>query len=558
MNIANASFIKMTTNKPEETKLIRIEPVEKKEDYSGLEIFTNILLGVASVGAAFLTGGASLLAEGVIAGLSIATTSIFNELEGRETTAFDIIFPVAGFAMVAPSIISAARQVKNLANATETIAQEVKFAGLTERQTEVVLSNVDNVVGGSVNAKNLGLALERAGLTDKESIKIINTLRDELKNANVRAQTFYDDVDFVNQESRIFREVTERFGEAGIELNQVISNLREVGIDLKGLQSLNKLTKEIKQNPAIYNILKNKGDIEVISSFIQKDLEPTFITTYLNANKIERGVAKFSRNITLINPNKLIKKVVKRAFKPLEEKVDHLVWSKLEKKAMQKIRHLLAQDTVRKYKTKNGVYPCFASSWINYLRAIPYGNGIFKCFVIFRKRGHQPVLITPPLDLKYIINWSESSSPGRIYHEFRSAYGVGRGQQITVDQIGNNAFEFFNLLGFIPNKYLRLGISLIGNVATAVGVIKSQKWTGDIGKIIKENIVEEGIESVVGKWGGAIFKQTQGEQEAIKQYITGRVNRVTRRGSSEATKQRRKAQAQLKMGTRIENLKDKF
>ena len=88
-----------------------------------------------------------------------------------------------------------------------------------------------------------------------------------------------------------------------------------------------------------------------------------------------------------------------------------------------------------------------------------------------------------------------------------------------------NTASIFNLLSFIPSKYISLGVSLIGNIATARSVSSLDSW----GKFFQDtdNLFRPLEDKALEIFGGQLAKagrdQLQGNHRAMQNYFSGKV-----------------------------------
>lgn len=546
----------------------RIEQQSRKDhEFTPFKILANILLFGVAIATSIATAGASIAVVGAtdftVAALDAGVNTFFDIEDTGKINITNIVLPFVGAAVGVGGLALAGKTTKSIEHAISGTESAFLKEGLNENQaTASALSMIDVASGSS--AESVSIKLQRAGFTDKEVVKQLSILRDQAALNGIKNQGFINEVDFIKQESQIFGEFYNKLESIGVNINKLFDNLAEGGIDVKGISTTQEFIRQAKTSPKIASVLRGEGLIETSEEILGKSLEPNFARQIINAQNIEKIARTANKYIKLIEPNRLIKAITKKLFKPVEHFVDEKVWEKVEKRTLQKVKQTLRQDIAIKKETKNGVYPCFGSSWINYLRAVPYGNGVFKCFVIFRKRGQQPVLITPPLDLDYIINWSQSISPGTIYHEFRRKYGGIKGAgKITLANFGADLSRISNLLGFIPSKYIRLGTSLIGNIFTAYTVLSTAKFSEffegkEASKAILENVIDESSKAIGGKFGNSIVKQAMGDNKAIGNFVAGKIIRYERRHQSSEQRAGRRGRSSARSLLRVKNITNKF
>lgn len=548
-------------------KDIWTEPVNPDNDQGGFafwRIFGNILIGLASIIAAPLTEGASL---GLTTFITFAETAVdvgFNVgldfAQNGKIDPWNVGLPIAGAAAAIGGAYKGLRQISRLEFGEKNLAERATNYGLDASQSRQVAKQLGEAAGGK-SASEIRLVIQRAGLTDKQTAQQLQLVKEELARSGVKANRFFDEVDFINQESDIFNTTWKSFENLGIKLDPILEGLKKGGIDIIGLKTQKDFIQAARRSPQIARVLEGAGVLQTIEKEIGASLEPSFVLQLINARNVEKTLQITNKTLKLINPNRLVKKIVDKVFEPIKHQVDERVWEKFGKKAKQKVKQLLRQHEDDKYKTKNGVYPAFASSWINYLRATGLGNGAFKCSVIFRKRGYAPVAITPTMSLSDIINWSQSTSPGRIYHGFKDQYGGTNGGEAS-SEFGTDLLRISNLLGFIPSKNISLGTSLIGNAINAYSIIRTHKWSTfwdkQIGDKFKDEVIEATGEVIGGRFGKAVAHQASGDSKAIRNFVVGGAARSLRKRGGENLKRKRKEQASARSLLKIRNLSNKF
>lgn len=501
-----------------------------------------ILGTIASVALVPLAGPETLLGtlalETASIGFDIGLQAAASKIEGTKLDALSIGFSLLGGAGAALSTVKAARTLERAAATAEEIGQKAIQEGFNSLQTNVIATNAQKVITEKLSAEVVSEQLIRAGLTEEQTLKQLEAISQISKEHGLNLGRFNDELAFINQETEIFQKLNEVSGKFGFSLNEVFSTLSASGIDVIGVQTTDQLAKVIKGTEQAAEALKGSKLLTKLEGALERDLEPTLFTRVLNAKNAEKAAVKVNKLLSLANPNTLITEITNKIFDPLKSKLAKRVIEPLKKKTEQKMKHLLRQDLVRKQETRNGVYPCFGSSWINYIRAIPVAKGEYKAGVVFRKWGYKQVIVTPVLSLQFIIGWSESSSPGRIYHDFRKKYGGPKGDFTPPGGDAGfkaNTAEIFNLLGFIPDRYISLGISLIANIATTRSVISTNAWTDFFespGKMIKRPLEDKGLEMLGGQAAKAVRDQAAGNRGAVQAYFEGKVKENTERRES--------------------------
>ncbi len=536
MAVITGNVITLSNLEPGVTRIIPPQPKTNP--------FLAGLLQVLGIGLAVLIPALApeevILAETIGLGADLA----FQELSARIGTGSDIdaltaFTSVLGGVGAIGSTVAASRALARTQSSISELAQVATDRGLSSLERQVLLENVEKSITEKLSAKAVSERLIRAGLTDTEVSENLRTAVEVLKRNGVNADRFESEVAFVNQETKIFQDLNESFNKFGLDINDVFDILDKSGIDVVGVNDTSQLVKAIRGNNAAVSELKGQELFTQLEGALERDLEPTLFTRVLNAKNAERGLNKVNKLLSLSRPDSLISEVTNKIFDPVKERIYSKTLEPLKKKTQQKLKGLIRQDLVRKQETKNGVYPCFSSSWINYLRAIPEGNGRYRVRVVFRKWGYKPVLITPPFTLQEIINWSESSSPGRIYHAFRKEYGGPKGeyQEGDIDAgFKGNVADIFNVLGFIPDKYISLGVSLIGNISSFRSVVSLNSW-GDFfsnpAQYLERPLEDKGLEIVGGQAAKAVRDQAAGNRQAVQSYFQGKVTESTERRESE-------------------------
>lgn len=528
MSVSQGTVIKLENVEPGVTRII---PVQQKGSAIGSALF--ILFGtIFAIAAVPILGPETIIgtiaAESTALAGDIGFQALGAEVGGSEFDPFTAGFSLLGGAGAAFSSVKAAGVLAKTEKAVAEVAQAAAQDGLNSLGRQVLVDNFEKVVTEKLSASTVSTQLVRAGLTDEQVTKQLKQLSDIAKNNRLDLGRFDSELAFINQETKIFKDLGGVAEQYGFTLDQVFETLKGSGIDVVGIETTDQLAKTIKQTESAVAELKESEIFEKLEGALERDLEPTFFTRVLNAKNAESAITKVNKVLSLTNPDTLVAELANKIFDPLKSKIESKVIDPLKKKTTQKLKHLLRQDLVRKKETQNGVYPCFASSFINYIRAVPLGNGEYKAIVVFRKWGYKTVTITPILNLEFIIGWSESSSPGRIYHKFRREFGGPKGVTAGSDNLGfaANTAEIFNLLGWIPDKYISLGVSLVGNIAVARSVISLNSWTDAFNqpdKLLKQPLEDKILELGGGQFAKTTRDQLSGNHQAVEQYFQGKI-----------------------------------
>lgn len=517
---------------------------------SGLLSILGIAISIAVPALAPEGLAATVVAETAAVGLDLSFQAASARAAGTKLGLGNAIFTLVGSGAAAASAIKASSIVKKSKNVVEEVAANAASKGYNSKQFDVLTKQVEDAVIEKASARTVSQQLVRAGFTDQQALEQLEYFSNVFKNNGINIGRFDDEISFIKQEKAIFQELSKVTKKFGIDINELFRTLENSGIDIVGVETTHQLTKAIRANSNAVRALKDNELFTELEGALERDLDPTFFTRVLNAKNAEKGVEKVNKLLSLANPNAFITEVTNKIFDPLKSKIEKKVLDPFKKKTQQKLKHLIRQDLVRKQETKNGVYPCFGSSWINYLRAVPLSKGIYKCLVVMRKWGYKPVTITPEFKLQDIINWSESSSPGRIYHKFRQEFGTPKGQlAINSEELSfdANTASIFNLLGYIPDKYISLGVSLVGSIASARSTVSLDTWADYFKNTdnLFRPLEDKGLELVGGQAAKAVRDQAAGNRQAVQSYLQGKATESLESRESEYRKSRKDGRGKI-------------
>lgn len=384
MSVSSGTVITLKNLQPGVTRII--PPPPKPSVWGSILSIFGTILSVALVpiiGPESLAG--TIAIESAAIGIDIGFQAGAAAVEGRSLDLTTTLFSIAGGAGAAFSTIKAANVLRKTETALTEIADVAARDGLNSLERQVLVDNVQKVVTERLPLEQVQQQLIRAGLTEDKILSQLEKVSEIAKNNGVNLGRFDDELAFINQETQIFQQLNGVANKYGFNLDDVFSILSDSGIDVVGVRNTDQLAKTIRRSEQAVENLRDSNLLKTLEGALERDLEPTLFTRVLNAQNAEKAAVKVNKMLSLSNPNTLITEITNKIFDPLKKRISSKVAEPLKKKTEQKLKHLLRQDLVRKQETKNGVYPAFGSSFINYIRAIPLGNGVFKAGVTFRK-----------------------------------------------------------------------------------------------------------------------------------------------------------------------------
>lgn len=386
MSVVHGEIIKLENREPEVTRLI---PPPKPVGNPFLAFLLNFAAPVIGALLVPLVGpeslGGVIALEGLSTGIDVGLQVAAAKVGDQEIDPFLIGFSLLGNAGAAVSTVKAASTVAKAAETTNEVAAAAEQAGFSSLQVQQIAENAGKVVTEKLSANNVSQQLVRAGLTQQETLQQLDAIAEIAKKNGLNLGRFNDEISFAKQETQIFEELNDAARSFGFELNDVFEVLADSGIDVVGVRTTNDLAKVIKQTEEVAANLKGADLFTKLEGAIERDLDPSIFTRVLNAKNAEQAFQKVNKVLSLANPNTLITELTNKIFDPLKEKIYSKAFEPIKNKVEQKLKHLLRQDLARKQETRNGVYPAFGSSCINYIRAIPLGNSQYKAGVVWRK-----------------------------------------------------------------------------------------------------------------------------------------------------------------------------
>lgn len=537
--------------KPYSPSIVNLIPEPKQEKHHGgwllriMGMLVGGFISASTLGGSKIVG--TVIRESIAIGVDLGFQAAASEVEGTNLSMTDVGFTLIPSFFVAGATIRSGRTVAKAEKGAAELLQGVS-SDYSAFQLQTLNDEAIKVITQRNGAFASRQSLVRAGFTDKQALEELRRAESVFNNAGLKTKNFSQELDFIEQERWIIGRLDESLAPYGISSEKLLSGLSNKGIDIIGIRSTDDLVKTIRSSKQAVEAVKRSTELMELEKALGATLEPSLFTQVFNAQKGYDALKAVNKGLIYLNPNRLIKKVVDEAFDPVKKQFSKHVLDPLEKKTKQKLKVLFHQDPVAKLSTRNGVYPCFSSSWINYLRAIPVGMGQFKVNVIFRKRSQRTVIITPTLSLTEIINWSQSSSPGRIYHDFRIQYGTPKGEIGQGGADGEFLNNVYNLLGYVPNKYIRLGTSLTRNIQNASSGMYIEKWMDflhDPAEAFTREISEGIAETIGGRFGKAVLGQATGNPHAITNYFKSNVEREVRSRDDEYRKSIRRSRGSL-------------
>ena len=549
MLIPGISIVRPQNLKPNELRLLPIP--DKPEEVNRPSPLIRWIINIGLIGASVFTGGATgaaaLALDVGLAATDIALNSRLDYLETGKVDPLSIALPLVGGLLPAVSSLQTFIKSKQAAKYVKGLEKQISLTGKAKIQ---MLEGFENVLTKKLGAKTISENLLRAGVNEKEMLANLTLMKNYMEDSKIATSSFGREVDFLNNDQEIFRTLTSPLEKMGLNFTDLFKPLESVGVNVVEIKTTNNLAKLIRSDKVIYEaVAENKALLKALEYSSNQTLSPTLWTRLMNARKIENGTRRFNDMLSLINPSTVVSKILDKTLGKVHEKIIEKIWMPSKEKISNILKKLIKKDIQHQRVKGNGVYPCFKSSWINYLRAVKFGPDKYKVFVIFRKWGYQPVLISELLPLEFITRWADSESPGRIYHEFRKKYGMPKGEYISLSKLDSGLASAFNMLGFIPDKYISLGVSLISNVQSGINILQQGTWFDVLdkpGKYIKDPLIGKFEEAMGGQFGVAMSQQISGKSPtAMKDYFKGKIQEHVESRESAYRKTRKETQGSL-------------
>lgn len=267
-----------------------------------------------------------------------------------------------------------------------------------------------------------------------------------------------------------------------------------------------------------------------------------------NPDNLRRIGMRANRMLSMANPSTAIGRIADKIFDPIRERIQRVIKAKSEKlyKAIRKFN----RGAVSRLRG-NHILPTERSSAILGLRIVPDPRNpvLSRVWVEWLKQGYESTPITPSLSALDIEKFFTLSA-GHEYHKYRRLYGFDK------SLIGSNNARLIALgeqLGFIPDQWISLSVSVVGNIRNFTS--QTKKWS-DFGRLIKEETYEKVGEAFAGEWGKEISRRNFEHQwDGLDSWFGGKMREITERSESNERKASKQAQGKLNAVRSIGSIK---